>query len=248
MCASAAEDLPSLPDCLHVVAKAKERLQMASYMPVREVSCEYDDGVLILRGQVSSFLKNSLPRKLLLSSTACGRWRIWLRSWNVRTMPREATVGAKYYLYAIQCGDPEEKRRWLKKAAKAGHIPAMSDYGLECEDRPERRRWLREAAYEGHAPAIYRYGLECSDPRERKHWLRQAAETGDVEAMYTYSQECEDSTEAEYWLRKTACEGHIQAMYDYAMQCNDLKERRRWLKRAANQGWEVAVEALEALD
>ena len=66
--------------------------------------------------------------------------------------------------------------------------------------------------------------------------------------MYTYSQECEDSTEAEYWLRKTACEGHVQAMYDYAMQCNDLKERRRWLTRAANQGWEVAVEALEALE
>ena len=85
-------------------------------------------------------------------------------------------------------------------------------------------------------------------PSERKHWLRQAAEAGDVEAMYTYSQECEDSTEAEYWLRKTACEGHVQAMYDYAMQCNDPKERRRWLMRAANQGWEVAVEALEALE
>ncbi|MGD0900346.1 MAG: hypothetical protein ABR915_21145 [Thermoguttaceae bacterium] len=65
--------------------------------------------------------------------------------------------------------------------------------------------------------------------------------------MYTYSQECEDSTESAYWLRKTACEGHAQAMYDYAMQCNDLKERKRWLLRAASQGWEVAIEALEAL-
>ena len=66
--------------------------------------------------------------------------------------------------------------------------------------------------------------------------------------MYTYAQECEDPVEAEYWLRKTACEGHVQAMYDYAMQCDDLNERRWWLMRAANQGWEAAIEALDALE
>ena len=37
-------------------------------------------------------------------------------------------------------------------------------------------------------------------------------------------------------------------MYDYAMYCNDPIERRRWLKRAANQGWEAAIEALDALE
>ena len=66
--------------------------------------------------------------------------------------------------------------------------------------------------------------------------------------MCTYALECEDPVEAEYWLRKTACEGHVQAMYEYAMQAADLNERRRWLTRAANQGWEAAVEALDALE
>ena len=57
MCASAKEDLVSLPDCRHVVARAKERLQLAPYMSVRDVSREYDDGVLILRGQISTFFE-----------------------------------------------------------------------------------------------------------------------------------------------------------------------------------------------
>jgi hypothetical protein len=214
MCVSAAEDLASLLDCRHVVAMAKERLQMASYLPVRDLSCEYDDGVLILRGQVSSFFEKQLAQEAVANLDGV---RQVANQVEVVERPSNAdggNVGAKYYRYALQGIDPEEKRRWLKKAAEAGHIPAMSDYGLECEDPHERKHWLREAAYEGHVPAIYRYGLECSNPGERKRWLKQAAEAGDVEAMYTYSQECEDSTEAEYWLRKTACEGHVQAMYD----------------------------------
>jgi TPR repeat protein len=249
MCASAKEDRASLVDCPYVVAQAKERLHLAPYMSVRDVSCEYDDGVLILRGQVSTFFEKQLAQEAVAKLDG-----VQQVASQVEVVERPSNgdeggnVGATYYRYALQCSDPEEKRRWLKKAAEAGHIPAMSDYGLGCEDRQERIRFLREAAYEGHVPAISRYGLECSDSRERKRWLRRAAEAGDIEAMYTYSQECEDSTEAEYWLRKTACEGHVQAMYDYAMQCNDLEERRRWLMRAANQGWEAAVEALGALE
>jgi len=248
MCASAAEGLASLRDCHHVVARAKERLQMASYTSVRDVSCEYDDGVLILRGQVSTFFEKQLAQEAVAKLDGVRQVANQVEVVERPSNAEGGNVGAVYYRYALQSSDPEEKRRWLEKAAKAGHIPAMSDYGLACEDRHERKRWLREAAYEGHAPAIYRYGLECSDPSERKRWFRQAAEAGDVEAMYTYSQECEDSTEAEYWLMKTACEGHVQAMYDYAMQCNDLKERRWWLIRAVNQGWEAAIEALEALE
>ena len=36
---------------------------MASYMPVRDVSCEYHDGVLVLRGQVTTFFQKQLAQE-----------------------------------------------------------------------------------------------------------------------------------------------------------------------------------------
>jgi TPR repeat protein len=157
MCASAAEDLASLPDCHQVVARAKERLQMASYMPVRNVSCEYDDGVLILRGQVPTFFEKQLAQEAVAKLDGVHQVLNQVEVVERPSNGEGGNVGANYYRCALQCADPEEKRQWLKKAA-----------------------------YEGHVPAIYRYGLECGDSSERKRWLRQAAEAGDVEAMYTY--------------------------------------------------------------
>ena len=241
---ASAEEKDSLFISEDVVAKAKERLKMAPYPPVRNVSCEYDDGVLFLRGEVPTFFEKQLAQEAVFKLNGVTRV---VNEIKVVGSQKGGDIAAKYR-YALQCGDPEERRRCLKEAAEAGHIPAMCDYGLECEDHHERKHWLREAAYEGHVPAIYRYALECRFPDERRRWLRQAAEAGNIEAMYAYAQECEDPAEAEYWLRKTACEGHVQAMYDYAMCCNDPMERRRWLMRAANQGWEAAVEALDALE
>ena len=46
-----------------VVGKAKERLQMAPDYPVRLVSCEFDDGVLILRGQLPTFFQKQLAQE-----------------------------------------------------------------------------------------------------------------------------------------------------------------------------------------
>jgi TPR repeat protein len=244
MCRSAEDDLASLSDSCHVVAKAKERLKMAPYPPVRNVSCEYDDGVLFLRGEVPTFFEKQLAQEAVSKLNGVSRV---VNEIKVAGSHNGGDIAAKYR-YALQCSDPEERKICLKEAAEAGYIPAMCDYGLECEDHRERRHWLREAAYEGHVPAIYRYALECSVPDERRRWLRQAADAGNVDAMYVYAQECEDSTEAEYLLRKTACEGHVQAMYDYAMRCDDARERRRWLMRAANQGLEAAVEALDSLE
>ena len=241
---ASAEEKDILSNSGDVVGKAKERLKMAPYPTVRNVSCDYDDGVLFLRGEVPTFFEKQLAQEAVFNLNGVSRV---VNEIKVAGSPSSGDIAAKYR-YALQCDDPEERRQCLKEAAEAGHIPAMCDYGLECDDHQERKHWLREAAYEGHVPAIYRYALECDSPDERRRWLRQAAEAGNIEAMYTYAQECEDPVEAEYWLRKTACEGHVQAMYDYAMQCNDPKERRRWLMRAANQGWEAAVEALDSLE
>ena len=235
-------------DSQRIALAAKERLRRSLYSSLRDISCECDEaGVLLLRGQVSTFFEKQLAQESVAKLD--GVTRVVNQVAVVARLAAEGgNVGAKHDRYALQCSDPEEKRRWLKIAAEAGYIPAMCDYGIECEDHQERKHWLREAAYEGHVPAMYHYALECDAPAERKRWLRQAAEAGNIEAMYTYAQESEDPADAEYWLRKTACEGHVQAMYDYAMCCNDPIERRRWLMRAANQGWEAAVEALDAVE
>ncbi len=63
MCASAEQGLASLSDSCHVVAKAKERLQTAPYPTVQNVSCQYDDGVLFLRGEVPSFFDKQLAQE-----------------------------------------------------------------------------------------------------------------------------------------------------------------------------------------
>ena len=61
MCPSA-EEKDSLSISEDVVAEAKKRRKMAPYPPVRNVSCEYDEGVLFLRGEVPHSLRSSLRR------------------------------------------------------------------------------------------------------------------------------------------------------------------------------------------
>ena len=50
-------------ESLSIVFKAKERLKMAPSQAVRNVSCEFEDGVLFLRGQVSSFFEKQLAQE-----------------------------------------------------------------------------------------------------------------------------------------------------------------------------------------
>ena len=89
---------------------------------------------------------------------------------ELRLAAENGNVPAMYH-YALECSEPEERKRWLRMAVEKGYFPAMCDYGLECDDPDERKRWLREAAHEGYVPAIYQYGLECDDPATRKYWL-----------------------------------------------------------------------------
>ena len=51
------------PPCREVVAAAKDRLQRTSYLSLRKVSCEYDDGVLLLRGRLPSFYHKQLAQE-----------------------------------------------------------------------------------------------------------------------------------------------------------------------------------------
>lgn len=59
-------DAQEVSDAQEVIAEARERLKSASYAPVRDVFCEYDDGVLFLRGQVPSFFQKQLAQEAVL--------------------------------------------------------------------------------------------------------------------------------------------------------------------------------------
>ena len=46
-----------------VVKDAKRRLLKCSYRPVQLVACEYHEGILVLRGHVSSFFHKQLAQE-----------------------------------------------------------------------------------------------------------------------------------------------------------------------------------------
>jgi osmotically-inducible protein OsmY len=46
-----------------VTETAQERLRQSPYMPVRSLSCEFDRGVLRLRGRLSSFYQKQLAQE-----------------------------------------------------------------------------------------------------------------------------------------------------------------------------------------
>ena len=46
-----------------VTQAAKDRLLRSPYMTVKRVSCEYDDGVLLLRGRLASFYQKQLAQE-----------------------------------------------------------------------------------------------------------------------------------------------------------------------------------------
>lgn len=49
-----------------VMEAAKDRLENSPYRSVRRVSCEYDDGVLVLRGLLPSFYYKQLAQEAVV--------------------------------------------------------------------------------------------------------------------------------------------------------------------------------------
>ena len=47
----------------HIVLAARERLRKAAYIHVRTVSCEFDEGLLTLHGQVTSYYEKQLAQE-----------------------------------------------------------------------------------------------------------------------------------------------------------------------------------------
>lgn len=60
--------MPSQPintDAERIVAIAESKLRESHYFAVREIRCQFHDGVLILRGQVSSFYLKQVAQSLV---------------------------------------------------------------------------------------------------------------------------------------------------------------------------------------
>ncbi len=53
----------SLPECDAVAESARQRLRASGYLGVRALSCEHHEGVLVLRGQVSSWHQKQLAQE-----------------------------------------------------------------------------------------------------------------------------------------------------------------------------------------
>ncbi len=53
------------PATQHIVAIAEARLGASSYHAVRRVRCTYEQGVLVLRGRLTSFFQKQLAQELV---------------------------------------------------------------------------------------------------------------------------------------------------------------------------------------
>ncbi len=52
-------------DARGVMEAAKDRLRKTSYQALSTLSCEYDQGVLVLRGQLPSFYQKQLAQEVV---------------------------------------------------------------------------------------------------------------------------------------------------------------------------------------
>ena len=92
--------------------------------------------------------------------------------------------------------DPEQAMKWLRRAADAGHAPAMVSLGLRLlnpkpsADAPAAIQWFRRAAELGYDGGMvflgfaYREGdgVPC-DHAEAVRWFTKAVEAGDTHSM-----------------------------------------------------------------
>jgi tetratricopeptide (TPR) repeat protein len=117
----------------------------------------------------------------------------------------------------------------------------------------EAERRLRKAARAGYVPAIYLMAKllhHLGRGGEMWAWYRLAARAGDVLAAYALGillRDKGDSPEAERWLRRAAEAGEADAAFELGRLLATLGRRRgamRWYERAA---WAGKAEAAEAL-
>ncbi|MCC6715363.1 MAG: sel1 repeat family protein [Gammaproteobacteria bacterium] len=83
----------------------------------------------------------------------------------------------------------EAARKWLGKAAKAGHVKSQYNLAVLLEEAGEEdqaRQWYKKAAAQGHAKAAYNLGLLYlqEEPAAAVRYLEEAAKQGHAAAQF----------------------------------------------------------------
>ncbi|MBL4846765.1 MAG: sel1 repeat family protein [Planctomycetes bacterium] len=82
--------------------------------------------------------------------------------------------------------EPEESLKWYRRAAEAGHVPAMVELGAELKrGSPEALVWFRRAALAGNLKGMWYLANSLGEDQatESVRWYRLAAEKGDTSSM-----------------------------------------------------------------
>ena len=120
--------------------------------------------------------------------------------------------------------DPDQALKWLRRAAEAGHAPAMVSLGLRLlhpkpsADAPAAIQWFRKAAEKGYDGGMvwlgfsYREGdgVPC-DHAEAVRWFTKAVEAGDTHSMIhvgrMYAGYMSSPAQAVPWFLRAAAAG-----------------------------------------
>ncbi len=168
-------------------------------------------------------------------------------------------VAAQYRAALCLAGvQPEDARRWLLAAARAGHAGAQELAARACLEGKARdlecaRLWLEPAAQAGRPAAMALLGwvlAVAGDERSAKEalrWYTTAANRGNLVAQNNLG-ECyergkgveSDAEKARMWYRRAAEAGLPAAQYNLGRMLRageggppDLRSAREWLERAA---------------
>lgn len=126
----------------------------------------------------------------------------------------------------VDQGDLDGAERFLRGAAEAGHVEAMTNLGVLSYRKgnwAEAESLWMDAANRGHAEAAFNLGtadLKAQRPVDAERWLLRAAEGGYGEAMNnlgTLLREQGREAEGQVWLRKGASAGNTHAARNLAV-------------------------------
>ncbi len=165
--------------------------------------------------------------------------------------------------------DADRYFTWTRKAAEAGHAPAMTNLALAYEtgegtapDAGNFFTWIHKAAEAGDPEAMMNLALAYDEGKGTRQnadkflqWTRRAAEAGESRAMFNlgmayWSGTGMDVDDARYfeWTRKAAGGGDTRAKFNLALAYEvgkgveaDSAKYLQWLLSAAADGEPMAM-------
>ncbi len=167
----------------------------------------------------------------------------------------------------------EESVKWLILAAKSGVPKIQYDlgiryfygYGIE-QSYDEAAKWWESSANAGIADSQYNLGLMyyrgigvSKDKNKARILIKKAASQAHDKAQHRlamiYALDDEDFLTSLSWLRESAKQNNTEAQYNLGVfhekgygVPKDLDKAKEWYQLAADQGLEVAIQKIQALE